>query len=293
MRWGICTQEICFKNAFLQAVMGSGQALPIKRGAGIQQALFLDVARHVSAGHWVIDSAPSLLAPPSHLSFLPIPLLSSLLSSLPPPFLSSPHLLLSSPPFFPPSLPYLPTSPPSSTFPPLYAFPPPTVTSQVHIFPEGRVIQSGMLGIDPLATRTKEEMEVSHHPPPCEIPLENCLICLARAQGPKGRLKWGVGRLVAHSLRCPVIIPMYHSGMDEVLPDRNVWVEDPETGKKRYDVTPKSFVPRKGKTIEVQFGAVVMVKDLVDAHEERHGLLQKASFSSRNPHTHTQTHTQT
>ena len=35
--------------------------------------------------------------------------------------------------------------------------------------------------------------------------------------GQKGRLKWGVGRLIAHSHKTPTVIPFYHTGMSEVM----------------------------------------------------------------------------
>jgi monolysocardiolipin acyltransferase len=129
MRWGICTQDVCFKRPFLHAIVSAGQALPIRRGGGIDQPLLLDVARHVSAGHWV------------------------------------------------------------------------------HVFPEGRVIQSGQLGLDPLTKRSESEIKS------------------------KGRLKWGVGKLIAHSASTPIIIPMYHTGMQQVMLQNNIWRPDGKGGQ--------------------------------------------------------------
>jgi monolysocardiolipin acyltransferase len=34
------------------------------------------------------------------------------------------------------------------------------------------------------------------------------------------RLKWGVGRLILDSPRVPTVLPIYHVGLDSVLPNR-------------------------------------------------------------------------
>ena len=38
------------------------------------------------------------------------------------------------------------------------------------------------------------------------------------------RLKWGVGRLVADSDETPIVLPFYHYGMDEILPNKTPYV---------------------------------------------------------------------
>lgn len=50
------------------------------------------------------------------------------------------------------------------------------------------------------------------------------------------RLKWGVGQLISTSPIVPIVIPMYHLGMDEVLP------------------TKKPYIPRIGKRVTVCIG---------------------------------------
>eukprot|EP00292_Cryptomonas_paramecium_P011372 CAMPEP_0113692332 /NCGR_PEP_ID=MMETSP0038_2-20120614/19020_1 /TAXON_ID=2898 /ORGANISM="Cryptomonas paramecium" /LENGTH=311 /DNA_ID=CAMNT_0000614221 /DNA_START=219 /DNA_END=1151 /DNA_ORIENTATION=+ /assembly_acc=CAM_ASM_000170 len=55
LRWALATQEICFPatNPKVQAFMGAGKVLPVKRGAGIDHGFWLDAARVVASGQWV------------------------------------------------------------------------------------------------------------------------------------------------------------------------------------------------------------------------------------------------
>eukprot|EP00960_Hanusia_phi_P048086 758760-Hanusia_phi.AAC.7 len=176
MRWGICTQEICFPKGkpLVHTFIGCGQALPIRRGGGVDQPLLFDVARELAAGRWV------------------------------------------------------------------------------HVFPEARVVQSCTIGLDPLTRRTADELSE------------------------RGRLKWGVGKLIAHSPVTPVIIPLYHKGMAGVMPQHNRWVCRDEQ-ECRYDNRLLSVIPRGGGSIIVRFGEEVRVDDLISEHEHRYGPLPKVT----------------
>jgi monolysocardiolipin acyltransferase len=115
----------------------------------------------------------------------------------------------------------------------------------VHVFPEGRVLQSGRLARDEISTRSAEEEERI------------------------GRLKWGVGKLIAHAPAAPVVTPWHHRGMAAVLPQNAVWRDDGRGGR-RFDNSVKSWVPRAGRRVTVEFGPDVQYLDLIRSHEQAH-----------------------
>ena len=58
------------------------------------------------------------------------------------------------------------------------------------------------------------------------------------------KLRWGVGRMIYESNNTPLVVPIYHLGMDKVLPSS----EPP-------------FIPRVGKTVSVVIGEPIDVSE--------------------------------
>ncbi|KAL3765019.1 hypothetical protein ACHAW5_004278 [Stephanodiscus triporus] len=94
---------------------------------------------------------------------------------------------------------------------------------------------------------------------------------------PVGKLKWGVGKLIAHAPITPVVIPFAHRGMERLLP------QDEDTGRTRFrDDFIASLLPRAlgGNAddrlrVTVRFGEEISFDDLILEHESRHGKLWK------------------
>jgi len=47
-----CFKEVCFRRDLLAAFFGAGKVLPVKRGAGVDQPMLLDLGRRLAANRW-------------------------------------------------------------------------------------------------------------------------------------------------------------------------------------------------------------------------------------------------
>lgn len=126
----------------------------------------------------------------------------------------------------------------------------------VHVYPEGRTWQE------------------SGHPPR----RADGRLCLPGSDrcGPVGArlgpLKWGVGKLIAESETTPIVLPMFHTGMERVLP------QEATNNDLLYSV------PRVGQRICVLFGREVEVTDLVREYRRWRRSASPRGFDAYNPH---------
>ena len=95
----------------------------------------------------------------------------------------------------------------------------------------------------------------------------------------KGKLKWGVGKLIAHAPITPKVIPFAHIGMERLLP------QDEISGKTKVKKNfLKSLLPsflggdaNDKLSIQIKFGEEITFDDLISQHEAKYGRLWKYS----------------
>lgn len=80
----------------------------------------------------------------------------------------------------------------------------------------------------------------------------------------KSKLKWGVGKLIAHAPNRPRVVPFAHVGMENLLP------QDPKT-RKTY--LKKKIIGGAPLKLRIQFGAEIYFDDLIEEHESQYGKL--------------------
>ncbi|KAL7555102.1 hypothetical protein ACHAWF_018728 [Thalassiosira exigua] len=92
-----------------------------------------------------------------------------------------------------------------------------------------------------------------------------------------GKLKWGVGKLIAHAPVTPKVIPFAHHGMERLFP------QDENNGKTKFrDNLLASMLPaalggdaNDKLHLRVRFGEEISFDDLIREHESKHGRLWK------------------
>lgn len=78
-----------------------------------------------------------------------------------------------------------------------------------------------------------------------------------------GKLKWGVGKLIAHAPVRPQVMPIFFSGTENFYP------QHPESK------IVSNKLPRTGHRVHVKVGQELYFDDLIEEHERKHGPLWK------------------
>jgi monolysocardiolipin acyltransferase len=90
-----------------------------------------------------------------------------------------------------------------------------------------------------------------------------------------GPFKIGVGKLIAHSVNNPLIVPMYHKGLDQIIPEKIL-----KDKKKRKASTPISLIPRIGKNVEVYIGKPIDFQSKLEAFDHLHGVEMRKNWQA-------------
>jgi len=139
-----------------------------------------------------------------------------------------------------------------------------------HIFPEGKVFQNGyLLGGDSLYYPSNFEIEGNLKYRRTQKGGEDKRNIVDENNINEYRtLKWGVGKLIAHAPVTPIIIPIWHTGMDKVvvLPDPNIPPEE---------LTVLDFIPKSNQVCTVLVGEAIDVSDLIQDYENQYGALPR------------------
>jgi monolysocardiolipin acyltransferase len=110
----------------------------------------------------------------------------------------------------------------------------------MHVFPEGKIYQSGQLAENYYLARSDEKA------------------------GEIGRLKWGVAKIIVHCPKKIVVVPFHHAGMEGVIPQY-------ATGQL------KTNLPMADNTVTARVGVEISFSDLIEEHEREYGKLWKYS----------------
>lgn len=92
-----------------------------------------------------------------------------------------------------------------------------------------------------------------------------------------GPFKIGVGKLLAHCAVSPMIIPIYHKGMDDVVPEKQ---PPPDKKKTKRTMPPNSIIPRIGNNIEVWVGSPFSLQHKINAFNEKYPDMLKSWTST-------------
>ena len=72
------------------------------------------------------------------------------------------------------------------------------------------------------------------------------------------RIKWGVGRLISECRIPPIVVPIYHLGMDSILPNK------------------KPHIPHFGQKVTVVIGKPISLKEALTELQEKNATKEEA-----------------